>query len=206
MARNTPPLHAKGVYTLLAPWTTVGDAIYECIAIRSFADFVEKGQDVYQMFYGPKGLSQAVYEADLVAGAHIVTLQSATSAIIFVPDTYISKFPDLTGVEYKRLVMSVLLGPLPDNVDLTFLKTILGDAASDVTGVVATVTEHVAPYAGVVTADQHATLEAARQAAINNRTIDRATVLQQQTVINAQAQRITDLQAIIMDLQEQLNP
>lgn len=201
MARNTPPLHAKGVYTLLAPWTTVGDAIYECIAVRSFADFVEKGQNVFQMFYAPKGLDQSVYQADLEAGAHIVTLQSQTSALIFVPDTYISKFPDLTGVEYKRIVLSVLLGPLPDDVDLTHAKTVLGDAASDITGVVAQVTEHVAPYAGVVSADQHATLEVARQAAITNRSIDRATVIQQQAVIDAQAARIADLEAIIIDLQ-----
>lgn len=201
MARNTPPLHAKGVYTLRAPWTTVGDAIYECIAIRSFADFVDRGQNVFQTYYAPKGLDQSVYQADLDAGAHIVTLQSETSAIIFVPDTYIDKFPDLTGVEYKRIVLSVLLGPMPDTVDLTHAKTVLGDAASDVTGVVAQVTEHVAPWAGVVSADQHATLEAARQAAINNRTIDRATVLQQQEVINAQAQRISDLEAIIQQLQ-----
>jgi len=206
MARNTPPLHAKGVYTLRTPWTTVGDAIYECIAIRSFADFVDRGQNVFQTYYASKGLTQADYETDLAAGAHIVTLQSETSAIIFVPDTYIDKFPDLTGVEYKRIVFSVLMGPLPDTVDLTHAKTVLGDAASDVTGVVCEVTEHVAPWAGVVSADQHATLEAARQAAITNRTIDRATVLQQQEVIDAQAQRITDLEAIIMNLQAQLNP
>lgn len=204
--RNTPPLHAKGVYTLLAPWVASGDGVYECIALRSFADFVDRGQDVYQKFYAPKGLDRATYEADKALGAHIVTLQSATSAIIFIPDTYIDTFPDLTGVAYKRIVLSVLLGPLPDDVDLTFTKTSIGDAVSDITGVAATVTEHVAPYAGVVTADQHATLEAARQAAINNRTIDRATVLQQQEVIDAQAQRITDLESIVMDLQAQLNP
>lgn len=201
MARNTPPLHAKGVYSLLAPWTTVGNALYECIAIRSFADFVDRGESVFERFYAPKSLDLVTYEADYNQGAHIITLQSETSAIIFVPDTYIEKFPDLTGVAYKRIVCSILLGPLPDSVDLTFLKASLAALTSDVTGVEGTVTDHVAPYAGVVSADQHATLEAGRQAAIANRTTDRATVLSQQVLINAQNQRIQALEQLVTQLQ-----
>lgn len=203
MARNTPPMHAKGVYTLLAPWTTVGDAIYECIAIRDFDDFINRGENVYERFYAPKGLDQATYQADLQAGAHIVTLQSETSAMIFVPDTYIEKFPDFSGVRYKRIVLSIMLGPLPDDVDLTHLKATIGQAASDVTGVVATVNEHVAPYAGVVTPDQHAVLEVGRQAAVTNRTIDRARVVEQKGVIDAQAQRIRALESTIINLRQQ---
>ncbi len=201
MARNTPPLHAKGVYSLLAPWTTVSDAIYECIAIRDFADFQDRGESVLQRFYTANGLGQTEYEADLAQDAHIITLVSETSPTIFVPDTYIENFPDVTGVEYKRIVLSLLLGPLPDDVDLTFFKTALAGLASDITGVEAVVNEHVAPYAGVVSADQHATLEAARQAAITNRTTDRATVLAQQTLITAQAARIQALQELVQQLQ-----
>jgi hypothetical protein len=201
MARNTPPLHAKGVYTLLTPWTSISDAIYECIAIRSVADFVERGENVYSRFYAPKGLTLTDYENDVAAGVHIVTLQSETSATVFVPDTYIDTFPDLTGVEYKRIIMSVELGPLPDVVDLTFLKASLAAVASDITGVESTVTEHVAPYAGVVSSDQHALNEATRLAAIANRTTDRATVLAQQVIIDAQATRIQALEELIVQLQ-----
>ncbi len=201
MARNTPPLPAKGVYSLLAPWTTVSDAIYECIAIRDFADFQDRGESVFERFYNPKGLDQSVYEADLAQDTHIITLVSETSPTILVPDSYIESFPDMTGVEYKRIVLSVLLGPLPDGVDLTHLKASMASLASDITGLDAEVNEHVAPYAGVVSADQHATLEVARQAAITNRTTDRARVLTQQTIIDAQAARITALEEVIQQLQ-----
>lgn len=201
MARNTPPLHAKGVYTLLTPWTSVSDSLYKCIAIREFADFTNRGESVFERFYNPKGLTQVEYQADLAADAHIVTLVSDTAPTIYVPDTYISKFPDLTGVEYKRIVLSVLLGPLPDTVDLIHLKASLASAASDITGVDAEVTEHVVPYSGAISAEQHATLEAARQAAITNRTTDRATVISQQAVIDAQALRIAGLEEIITALQ-----
>lgn len=201
MARNTPPLHAKGVYTLLTPWTGVSDSLYKCIAIREFADFTARGESVFDRFYAPKGLVLADYEEDLAADAHIITLVSDTAPTIYVPDTYITKFPDLTGVEYKRIVLSVLLGPLPDTVDLIHLKASIASEASDITGVDAEVTEHVVPHAGVVTADQHATLEAARQAAITNRTTDRATVISQQATIDAQATRISQLEDLITALQ-----
>ena len=201
MARNTPPLHAKGVYTLKTPWTTVGDALYEAIAIRSFEDFIERGEDAYTRFYASKGLTRELYEADKAAGAHIVTLQSPVSAVIHVPDTYIEKFPDLTNVAYKRVVCTVELGALPDGVDLTHLKASLASVSSDITGVEAVVAEFIAPSAGVVSADQHATQEAARQAAITNRTTDRATVLSQQETIDAQAEKIRQLQQLIQQLQ-----
>lgn len=204
MARNTPPMHAKGVYTLLTPWTTVGDALYECIAVRSFEDFLDRGESVYDRFYAPKGIDRATYEADLREGAHIVTLQSDTSAMIFVPDTYIDKYPDYSGVEYKRIVLSVLLGPIPDTLDLTHLKATIGQVASDVTGVVCTVNEHVAPYAGVVTPEQHELLEVGRQAAVTNRKIDRAVVVEQKDMIDAQALRIKALESTIINMREQM--
>jgi hypothetical protein len=201
MARKTPPLHAKGVYTLRTPWSSIGDTLYECIAIRSIDDFVERGENVYNRFYAPKGLTQTEYNDDVAQGVHIVTLQSTTSVTIFVPDTYIDAFPDLTSVAYKRIVLSLELGPLPDTVDLAHLKASVGAVASDITGVEAVVIEHVAPYAGVISADQHALNEASRLAAISNRTTDRARVVQQQVVIDAQTARIQALEQLVRQLQ-----
>ncbi len=199
MARNTPPLHTKGIYSLRTPYSTLQDTLYECIAVRSFADFVNRGEDVFQKYYAPKGETEEKYRADLAEGAHIVTLASATSAMIFVPDTYIEKFPDLSGVPYKRIVAAVLIGPLPDSVDMEHLKAELALTASDITGVVSTADIYAAPYSGVMTADEHATHEAARQAAITNRTIDRAEVVRLQALVDAQAVRIKALEQIIRD-------
>lgn len=204
MARNTPPLHAKGIFSLRTPWSALGDTLYECIAIRSFGDFVNRGEDVFQKYYATKNLTEEDYRRDMAEGAHIVSLQSAVSAVIHVPDTYIEKFPDLSGVPYKRIVGSVLIGPLPDDVDLVHLKASLASVASDITGVEAKVEILAAPYAGVVTAEEHATLEVVRQAAITNRTTDRATVLALQAMVDAQAQNIKRLEEIIR--QQQQNP
>ena len=201
MARKTPPLRAKGLYEVRAPYSVLSNTVYECIALRSFDDFTQRGEKVFERFYQAHGLTQQDYERDRAENAHIVTLQSATSALVFVPDTYIEKMPDLSGVEYKRIVLSVLVGPIPDDVDLTHLKTSVGSVVSDITGVDGEVLEHVVPFNGMISAEQHATLEAARQAAITNRTTDRARVLEQQGVIDAQRERIAALEQLLIEAQ-----
>lgn len=199
MALKTPPLRAKGIYQLKAPWSVSPTLIYECIAIRSFADFLEKGEDVFKLIYEPKGLSQATFEADRALGAHIITLVSGTQPIIHVPDTYIEAYPLQNTVAYKTVVVSVSLGPLPDSLDLTFLKTQLQGVVSDVIGVTPEVKLHVLPALDVITDTQHEALEAARQAAIANRKTDRARVLELQAQVAAMTQQIQTLEQIIID-------
>lgn len=197
MARKTPPLRAKGLYEVRSPFTLLTSSVYECIAVRSFDDFVQRGDDVFARFYQPVGLTESQYRTDRAENAHIVTLRSQTSALVFVPDTYIEKMPDMSGIEYKRIAISALLGPIPDEVDLTHLKSSIADLVSDITGVVSEVTEHAIPHSGAITLEQHETLEIAREAAINNRTTDRARLLEQQEIIDAQRQRIADLEQLL---------
>jgi len=201
MAKMTPAMHAKGLFQLKTPWPASLQAIYEVIAIRSFSDFTKKGESVFDLFYRPLGLTQQDYENDAAEGAHIVTLRSSTAATIFVPDTYILGYPALDTVAYSRIVLSVDLGPMPSDLALDFIKDALATAASDITGNVATVKEHAVPYAAIVTETEHATLESARQAAISNRKIDRARVIEYMATIDAQAATIDELQNIIIGLQ-----
>lgn len=197
MARKTPPLRAKGLFEVRSPFTILSSSVYECIAVRSFDDFVQRGDNVFTRFYQPVGLTETDYVNDRELNAHIVTLRSSTSALVFVPDTYIEKLPDMSGVQYKRIAVSALIGPLPDDVDLTHLKSSISDLISDVTGVSSEVAEHVIPYSGAVSLEQHQTLEIARQAAITNRTTDRAKLIELQEIVDAQRQQIEALQELL---------
>ncbi len=199
MPLKTPPLHAKGIYQLKAPWSISSTLLYECIAIRSFADFLEKGEDVFKTIYEPKGLSRAVYEADRAQGANIVTLVSGTQPVIHVPDTYIEAYPIQNTVAYKTVVLSVSLGPLPDTLDLSFLMSQVQGVVSDVIGVNSQVKLHVLPSPDVITESQHQALETARQAAITNRKTDRARVLELQAQVAAMTQKIQTLERIIVE-------
>lgn len=195
----TPPLHARGVYKLKTPWASPTDHVYECIAIRSFRDFIERGDDVFKRFYHPKQISEDDYKADLALGANIITLESETMAVIHVPDTYIEAFPDVTGVAYKRIALSILLGPMPDVLDLSNLKASLAETASDTTGVEAFVQEHVVPFSGVISQEQHEIMETRRQAAVTDRTTPYAEVLRLQGIIDDLTQKNQALTQWIID-------
>lgn len=199
MSLKTPPLHAKGIFVLEAPWVTVADSLYEVIAIRSFADFVEVGQNAFELFYRPKLLVEADYEADKALGASIITLVSPSRPTIHVPDTYITAYPDMDNVAYKSVVLSIALGAVPDILDLTFLKDQVAGVVSDTIGIIPTVLVHAAPATGVVTSDQHLALETARLAAVTNRTTDRAKLIELQNANDALHVKIALLEQFLMD-------
>lgn len=199
MNNKTPPMHAKGVYQLLAPWSVTAGVIYECIAIRTFNDFVSKGEDVYERVYLPLGLAQSVCEADRAAGVKIVTLYSDSQPLVVVPDSYIAAYPSLNTVAYNAVVISLSLGAIPDGLDLSFLKNQLSETVLGVLGATPDIHEHVLPSSGAITAEQHAVLETARQAAITHRTTDRARVLEQQGLIDRQRVVIDGLEQILRD-------
>lgn len=199
MALKTPPLHAKGVYQLELPWVTDENTIYECIAIRDLADFVDRGQDAFKLIYEPKAIALGKYNDDKALGVNIITLAAPNKPTIQIPDTYILAYPAMDNVAYNEVILSASLGALPDSLDLTFLLAQVAGTISDTIGVVPTVKIHLAPSTGVVSSDEHEILEVAREAAIVNRVTDRAKVLAQQITIDAQAAQIATLEQYLRD-------
>jgi hypothetical protein len=173
----TPPLNASGEYTVNAPFALVPNTIYVCKAIRSYADLIASGVNVYQVYYANNGLSQSQYTADLNAGANIITLMSDTSPTVYVPDTYIAAVPSIDNVPYSEVIMAVSLGPLPSSINLAFAQQQIADAASNTIGVEADVQIWLLPTTGIMSQAQSDAAETARQAAITNRTTDYAALL-----------------------------
>ena len=198
MAQKTPKLHDKGKFEVGLPFALVSGAVYECIAIRSFVDLQKEGIDVLAKYYTPHAIAEAIYNADRLAGANIITLASPNQATIYIPDTYITALPLYNTVAYSQVVLSVSLGAVPDALDLTFLIAQLSAVCSDVIGIEPTVNKHIAPSTGVITSAEHDVLETARIAAIANRTTDRAKVIAQQAIIDEQASRLAGLEAYVI--------
>lgn len=199
MARYTPPLKAKGIYTLSSPFPDVTTKVYQCIAIRSFQDYLDLGQDLLAAVYTPNGLNQSDYDNDLAEGACIVTLTSDTDPMILVPDTYIQKYPDLEYVPYHTLVLSAALGPLPDSLSLELLKTQVAGIISDVIGVTPVVNIHATGATGVVTVAQHAINEQTRNSAVSNRITDRAKLIAANALILSLQSHISSLEDAIIN-------
>lgn len=196
----TPSLYANGKYVLTTPFVADPSKSYVCMAIRSFEDIYEQGDDVFTKFYEAAGLDAAAFEADRALKANIITLMSETAPVIYVPDTYIESYPNMANIIYSHMVISVSLGALPDTLNLDLLKQQITNLVSDVTGVTnSIVNEHKVPSTGFVTPEQHAINEAGRVAAITLRTSDYAKYMEAQVIIQSQNQQIAALSQVIID-------
>lgn len=206
MAKKTPQLNARGLYTVITPFSLPTGVVYTCKAIRSFRDIYELGEDVFTQYYDPVGLTQTEFNNDNLANANIITLMAdsynstqvpSDKTIVYIPDTYIQNYPDQSIVPYSHIVLGLTMGPLPDGLDLSALKTQLGNVCSGVIGTTPVVVEHRAPSAGIVTATEHADLETARLGNVTIRDTDYASLAKaQQDNLLLQAQIATLIQIL----------
>lgn len=204
MARVTPPLRIKGVFSLRAPFAANPNVAYTVQAIRSFEEIRARNTDPLTLIYTPAGLLKADYESDVAAGAVIITLMSATEKPIYVPDTYIDSYPDMGNIDYSWLIASVSLGPLPSTFDTSLLKGQIANVVAGYIGVAPVVNIGVAALTEVVSSETHAQLVAARKGAITMNRTDRARALQAEDLVQKQLIKIQTLEAYTLQLLEQI--
>lgn len=206
--KKTPPLLTKGRYTVTAPYTTNPTAIYTCVAIRSFADIYQLGFDVYKTYYESMGLTNGAvvgsttfnFDAERARQPNIITLRSEDGTYLYVPDTYITSFPDMGEFLYNHMVLSVSLGALPDYLDLSALKAAVQGLVAQHFGVAtAVVSEHRSPSTTNPTRTQHESLEAARLGAITLLETDHAKALRLQAERNVLQAKVTALTTILQN-------
>jgi hypothetical protein len=204
MSRITPPLRSKGIFSLRSPFVAKPGVAYTVQAIRTFEEIRARGSDVLELVYSPVGLSKSYYEADLAAGAVIVTLMAATEKPIYVPDTYIESYPDMGNIDYQWLIASISLGSLPSNFDTSLLKSQIENVVAGFIGVRGTCNIGLGALTESVSSETHAQLVAARKGAITMNNTDRARALKAEAVIAKQLIRIQELEAYALELIEQI--
>jgi hypothetical protein len=173
---TTPRIGDSGLFTLLAPWTTTVNLTYTVIGVRTFTDLYNNGQDVQSSIYVPMGLTDGVvvgtppitfsFAVEAALNPKIITLQGSDGSTIYVPDTFISAYPDISTVPYSLIVLSLALSAVPDTLDLTAVKLAVSNAVSSTLGLVPVVNENRMPSHSQPTEAQAVTMEAGRLAAI----------------------------------------
>lgn len=122
-----PSIHARGRFTLKRPFHAKPDVIYEVTAIRELSDIEQQGIDVYETFYEQFGIIDGVelegkvfnFQQEVENKPFIITLEGTDRTIIYVPSTFIIKFPEVNEqLVYSRMVIALDIGLLPDDVDL----------------------------------------------------------------------------------------
>lgn len=203
--RNRPTMYARGRFTLRPPWSTVPNMLYKCTSFRSFETCYKEGKDVYKTFYEPMGVLEGSttytatpfsLEEERLANVTIVSLRGDDGSLIWVPDSFIASQPVVSDVEYSLMVLAVSLGAIPDDQDLSPLKTSIYNLVRNYTGVNPTIFEARAPSTNTPTPTQHAVLEAARQGAITLDETDKAKAIrlqQEKVLLQNQIDKLTTI-------------
>jgi hypothetical protein len=195
MRSPAPPIGTRGRYELKAPFQARPDRVYTCSAIRKFVDLENQGINIFLRYYDPLGLEDSDFAQDKRNGELLLTLTSETEAPIYVPTSYLLSFPNQSGRRYHHVVLSASMGPIPDYIDLTHVRVEMANVISDAIGHVPEVHVGVSPLTQDVTPEEHESLEAARVAAITNRTTDYTRFL-------AERQKVARLEAKLAALEE----
>lgn len=195
-----PAISTRGLYTLAAPFNAqVLPAVpYTCVAVRKLEDIVAAGGDPKAQYYTANGIADSVYETDVADGVCIVSLQAAEGSWIYVPSSFITIMPDQGGIPYRTIVLGVSMGAIPDALDLTYIKTQITAIVKDNLGIDTTIQEVAISPPGNLSQAEHATLEAARQVNITNRTTERAKLLAMTAERDAALAKIAELEAYVI--------
>jgi hypothetical protein len=111
-----PFIGESGIYTLMSPFDNVIDtnARYSCQAIRTINDYLAENKNVYEEYYKPVNISEALYDVDAKDNVPIITLQSNAGHWVNVPANYILKYPDTNGIPYSNRMMTFSFPGIPD--------------------------------------------------------------------------------------------
>ncbi|BDD79583.1 hypothetical protein [Burkholderia phage FLC9] len=202
-----PDVGNSGVWSLTAPYDALinATASYKCLEVRQLQGIIAAGGDPYSLYYVPQegdtpGSLKDQYASDLSNGACIVTLQSSSGSVVYVPTTFIASFPAGGGIAYHALMLAVDIGVLPEYVDLTFLKQQMANLVKTTVGLpsVAITTVVVSPTTNL-SLDDHNRAEAARKANITNTVTPEAQVIALTKQLQSVQQAYATLEQFVQD-------
>lgn len=193
----TPPINSVGMYVLKEPFNqyVVSNYQYRCISVKTIREAVISEIDFKETIYTAKGISEEDYAKDLSANINIVTIQNTIGDKVIVPSTFILQIPDINGVAYTNTILGINLGPVPDLLNLTSLKTKLSQVVNEYIGIQnVEVKEVVSGDSVVMSQADHAVLETIRQGRVSANETDYGKYITVKAERDAMAIRIAALE------------
>lgn len=165
----TPEIGAVGKYTYKSPFDSIGNTQTEftCKAVRTLTDCLALGEDPYKKYYEPFKISEQDYREDIRNDVAIVALQSSVGNWLYIPNSYLLSYPDVSGVRYVNMVIAANIGAIPETLDLTLLLGDVTDVIQHRLGIVPEVRGVVTSQPALVGDDDHQRMENVRSSAIS---------------------------------------
>lgn len=195
----TPRIGDSGIYTLKEPFNILvtPQVTYTCRSIRTINDILATGVLVFDKYYKPFGITEAVYLEDLTNNICVIGLQAGTGEWIYVPESYIVSAPQAAGVKYSSIVLGVGLGAIPDELSLEALTASIKDVVYASIGVEPKIKAVLVSQPAFISHEKHERLELARKAKITMQETDFAKSKRLQEEVTSLQTKIKELEKYI---------
>lgn len=166
MSRFLIEVGTTGVFNLATPFAAllVPKTMYTCQGVRKLSEIIASGIDAFKEYYQSNGLDATAYEADLALDVTVLSLTSSEGQWVFVPDTYVLGYPDISGVTYRAIILGAAISVWPDGTDFSAVKTLISNVIRDSLGVVPVMQEVVASMPAIMPSADHELTVTARNA------------------------------------------
>lgn len=136
-----PPINSKGVFKFAEPFNTdaYNNRIFKVSAIRNLIELYKEGADPQENIYIRNGMTQRDYLNDLENQVPIVVLTVNDDKFYYIPSNKILSVPMTTGIPYKRKILTVSLGIVPDTLPLEKVISNTEDVLKDTLGIISKV-------------------------------------------------------------------
>lgn len=165
----TPDIGSSGKYTYKAPYDTLGNnqTEFRCMSIKTLVDCISSGEDPFKKYYEPYKLTQQDYKKDLLEGASIIGLQSTVGQWLYIPNSYLLSFPDVSGVRYVTMVLAANIGAIPETMNLDILISEIEDVVMSRLGITPEVRPVITSQPALIGYADHSKMENARLNAVS---------------------------------------
>lgn len=126
----------KGKFKFASPVDNVldEDLEYEITSIVKITEAFVNNTKPYETVYVPLKISLELYNKDFINNVNIIGLKSSTGTDYFyVPESFISDVPDISGVKYVEKILAINLGKIPVDLSLDNLTEIIKEVILDLT-------------------------------------------------------------------------
>lgn len=165
-----PYVGIKGVFDLAPPFHTATESgvEYTVKAVRKLSDWVASNENPESLIYTANGIA-SIYDEDVRLDAYIISLQSKSGHVLYVPERYINSYPSGNGVAYRAVAIVLTLPSIPAETPLDGLTGDMQALISAQLGISSKVALREVSRPVLISNDAHTAKQTARDALKSSR-------------------------------------
>ncbi len=199
----TPTVGSGGFFELATPFDNLmapGER-YICKAVRKLSQYYANNEDPKTDIYDKYALGDDVFDSHKVQDITVASLQSEKGHWLYVPVSYILKFPDPNGIPYRAVSLVVALPAIPVNSELGYVEDAIKAILTEYMGVDTAIKRVETSRVVLVSTDKHRDTQTLRNAKITANGTDRGKYKKVLQDYNQALVRIAELERYIVDNQ-----